>query len=196
MGGVDVIVFDLDGTLISEEIPKKIYREAFRRSIERLRMEGFKVPENFKDYSFKNYQAILKCEDYGLRDAFKSIYTLEYNRVLEEMLNHIEMYEKERAEKIYCHALKKYNPKKVFIVTANPGAKVIIKIVLPQVEENSVIIVDGDRYVEEKSRVLRELKRLGKVIYIADKEELDGEVAQNAEVDFINVNSMFEILNT
>jgi histidinol phosphatase-like enzyme len=188
MGGVDVIVFDLDGTLISEEIPKKIYREAFRRSIERLRMEGFKVPENFKDYSFKNYQAILKYEDLGLRDAFKSIYTLEYNRVLEEMLNHIEMYERERAEKIYCDAIKKYNPKKVFIVTANPGAKVIIKIILPQVEENSVIIVDGDRYVEEKSRVLRELKRLGKVIYIADKEELDSEVAENAEVDFIHVN--------
>jgi phosphoglycolate phosphatase-like HAD superfamily hydrolase len=188
MGGVDVIVFDLDGTLISEEIPKKIYREAFRRSIERLRMEGFKVPENFKDYSFKNYQAILKYEDLGLRDAFKSIYTLEYNRVLEEMLNHIEMYEKERAEKIYCDAIKKYNPKKVFIVTANPGAKVIVKIILPQVEENSVIIVDGDRYVEEKSRVLRELKRLGKVIYIADKEELDSEVAENAEVDFIHVN--------
>jgi phosphoglycolate phosphatase-like HAD superfamily hydrolase len=188
MGGVDVIVFDLDGTLISEEIPKKIYREAFRRSIERLRMEGFKVPENFKDYSFKNYQAILKYEDLGLIDAFKSIYTLEYNRVLEEMLNHIEMYERERAEKIYCDAIKKYNPKKVFIVTANPGAKVIIKIILPQVEENSVIIVDGDRYVEEKSRVLRELKRLGKVIYIADKEELDSEVAENAEVDFIHVN--------
>jgi histidinol phosphatase-like enzyme len=188
MGDVDVIVFDLDGTLISEEIPKKIYREAFRRSIERLRMEGFKVPENFKDYSFKNYQAILKYEDLGLRDAFRSIYPLEYNRVLEEMLNHIEMYERERAEKIYCDAIKKYNPKKVFIVTANPGAKVIIKIILPQVEENSVIIVDGDRYVEEKSRVLRELKRLGKVIYIADKEELDSEVAENAEVDFIHVN--------
>jgi hypothetical protein len=102
------------------------------------------------------------------------------------------MYEKERAEKIYYYALKKYNPKKVFIVMANPGAKVIIKIILLQVEENSVIIVDGDRYVEEKSRVLRELKRLGKVIYIADKEELDSEVAQNAEVDFINVNSIHD----
>jgi phosphoglycolate phosphatase-like HAD superfamily hydrolase len=192
MESIDVIVFDLDGTLISEDIPKKIYREAFRRSIERLRIEGFKVPENFKDYSFQNYQAILKYEDLGLRNAFKSIYTLEYNRVLEEMLNHIEMYEKKRAEKIYCDVIKKYNPKKVFIVTANPGAKVIIKIILPKVEENSVIIVDGDRYVEEKSRVLRELKRLGKVIYIADKEELDSEVAKNAEVDFINVNSIHD----
>jgi phosphoglycolate phosphatase-like HAD superfamily hydrolase len=192
MESIDVIVFDLDGTLISEDIPKKIYREAFRRSIERLRVEGFKVPENFKDYSFQNYQAILNYEDLGLRNAFKSIYTLEYNRVLEEMLNHIEMYEKKRAEKIYCDVIKKYNPKKVFIVTANPGAKVIIKIILPKVEENSVIIVDGDRYVEEKSRVLRELKRLGKVIYIADKEELDSEVAQNAEVDFINVNSIHD----
>jgi phosphoglycolate phosphatase-like HAD superfamily hydrolase len=55
MESIDVIVFDLDGTLISEEISKKIYRDAFRRSIERLEIEGFKVPENFKDHSFQNY---------------------------------------------------------------------------------------------------------------------------------------------
>jgi len=48
--------------------------------------------------------------------------------------------------------------------------------------------------VEEKKTELKKLKNLGKVVYVADKDEIDFVAAKEAGVDYINVASLIEEL--
>jgi len=65
-----------------------------------------------------------------------------------------------------------------------PKAKEIVKLILPNVSENRVVIVGID-YEEEKQKFLERFK--GEALYVADVEELDGRVAEKAGVKFVNV---------
>jgi len=73
----------------------------------------------------------------------------------------------------YEYFVAQYKPKDVFILTANPKGDIIVKEVLPKVSGERILIVDSCSYVEEKKRELMRLKSLGKVIYVADRDELD-----------------------
>ena len=42
-----IIVIDLDGTLISDEISQKIYREAYIETLKKMKERGIEIPDEF-----------------------------------------------------------------------------------------------------------------------------------------------------
>jgi len=102
--------------------------------------------------------------------------------------------ERDKAKVMYEYLINQYRPKYVFILTANQKGDAIIEEILPEVSRDKVLIVNGNTYVEEKKRELEKLKNLGKVVYVADKDEIDFVVAKEAGVDYINVYSLVEEL--
>ena len=71
-----VLVIDLDGTLVSEEISERIYKEAYMETLERVRERGIEIPVEFYFHSFKNY-----CELTRRFRIFEEIYKDIYEEV-------------------------------------------------------------------------------------------------------------------
>jgi len=80
----------------------------------------------------------------------------------------------------------------VFILTANPKGDEIINEILPEIRRERVLIVNGNTYVEDKKAELEKLKNLGKVLYVADIDEIDFVAAKEAGVNYLNINSLME----
>jgi len=183
-----VLVIDLDGTLVSEEISERIYKEAYMETLERVRERGIEIPAEFHSYSFKNY-----CELTKKSKMFNETYKEVYERVWRKYIDGIRR-EKERAKVIYGYLINRYRPRYVFILTANPKGDEIIDEILPEIRRERVLIVNGNTYVEDKKTELEKLKNLGRVLYVADRDELDFVAAKEAGVDYINVYSLVEEL--
>jgi len=91
-----ILVMDLDGTLISEEIVKRIYREAYMETLKIMRERGIEIPEefyfpNFKDYyelarRFKLFRKVYKARRFKLFRKICEIYEDIYSKVLEKIL--------------------------------------------------------------------------------------------------------------
>jgi len=183
-----ILVMDLDGTLISEEIAERMYREAYMETLKIMRERGIEIPAEFYSYNFKN-----SCELTRRFKLFEEIYKDVYPRVLEKYSDDIRK-ERKRARVMYNYLINQCKPKYVFILTANPKGDAIIEKVLPEIPRERVLIVKGVTYVEDKKIELKKLKNLGKVVYVADKDEIDFVAAKEAGVDYINVYSLVEEL--
>jgi len=187
-----ILAIDLDGVLVSEDSALEIYEEAYLDTLEDLRKMGIKIPEEYRVHSFENYCKIAKGE-HG--ELFREIYRRNYLKTLEEHSDEIVESNRERAINVYNQAVSSYNPRDVFILTANPGGKSIVKKLIPEIEEDKIIVVDDTAYVENKSEELKKLNSLGRVIYIADRDDIDAEVARRAGVEYVNVNKFIASLN-
>ena len=183
-----ILVMDLDGTLISEEIAERMYREAYMETLKIMRERGIEIPAEFYSYNFKN-----SCELTRRFKLFEEIYKDVYPRVLEKYSDDIRK-ERKRARVMYNYLINQCKPKYVFILTANPKGDAIIEEVLPEIPRERILIVKGVTYVEDKKIELKKLKNLGKVVYVADKDEIDFVAAKEAGVDYINVASLIEEL--
>jgi beta-phosphoglucomutase-like phosphatase (HAD superfamily) len=175
---IDNLILDLDGTLISQEKAERMYREAYYGAIRKLEERGVHVPDKYKNHAYSNFRELSrKIED------FSTVYLEEYERSFNNFRREIEE-EKERAQKIYEYLISTCKPDEVWILTANPKGKDIIKIILPSIPENRVVIVNVVKYEEEKQRFLEKFE--GKTLYVADT-ELDGEIAKRSNTSFLNV---------
>jgi len=183
-----IIVIDLDGTLISDGISQKIYREAYIETLKKMKERGIEIPDEFFSHSFENY-----CEISKRYEDFEKIYKSIYPIVLEKYIDDIGR-EEEKARVIYYHLIYRYKPKSVFILTANPKGDSIINKILSDIPRENIIVVDGTKYVDDKKKVLENLKSLGKVLYVADRDDIDRQAADKAGVDYININSIIEEL--
>ena len=179
-----VVVIDLDGTLISDELAKKIYREAYIETLKIMRERGIKIPEEFSSHSFENYRELAKRYK-----EFKRIYETIYPKVMEKYIDDVRR-EEGRARSIYYYLVSQYNPKYVYILTANPKGNVIISEILPEVPRENIIVVDSINYIENKKKALESLKNLGKVLYIADADYIDRPAAEEAGVYYRNVETI------
>ena len=193
MGDDLILVIDLDGTLISEESIRKIYEESYYKTLEIMEKRGHKIRKKFRNHSFQNYRAISNM--YRDKD-FDKIYINVFLTVLEKYLHRIVEMDIERARNIYFQLVYSYSPRDVFILTANPGGRLILRELIPEIPQDKIVIVSGTRYVEEKKNVLEKLKSFGKVLYIADKDDIDAETANRAGVNYININSLVSCLNS
>ena len=102
--------------------------------------------------------------------------------------------EEEKARVIYYYLIYRHKPKSVFILTANPKGDSIINKILSDIPRENIIVVDGTKYVDDKKKVLENLKSLGKVLYVADRDDIDRQAADKAGVDYVNINSIIEEL--
>jgi DNA replicative helicase MCM subunit Mcm2 (Cdc46/Mcm family) len=183
-----VVVIDLDGTLISDELAKKIYIEAYIETLKIMRERGIKIPEEFSSHSFENYRELAKRYK-----EFKRIYETIYPKVMEKHIDDVRR-EEGRARLIYYYLVIQYRPKSVYVLTANPKGDYIISEILPEIPRESIIVVDGIKYVENKKKVLENLKNLGKVLYVADRDDIDRPAAEEAGVYYCNVETIIEEL--
>jgi phosphoglycolate phosphatase-like HAD superfamily hydrolase len=173
----EVVVMDLDGTLIREEKAFRMYKMAYDETLRELEKRGISVPSECKPHSYQNFREMSK----RIKEFFE-IFLKKYEEIFNSFKSEIEE-EKERAKKIYEYFVLN-GAREIWILTANPKAKEIVKLILPNVPENRVVIVGID-YEEEKQKFLERFK--GKALYVADVEELDGKVAEKAGVKFVNV---------
>jgi len=157
-----ILVVDLDGTLISEEISQKIYREAYANALERLREREIEIPSEFQEHNFLNY-----CKVVRRYEGFEEIYKSEYSQVLEKYMEELKEKEGKNARWLYTQLATLFVPSDIIILTANPEAHSIINQILPEISREKIIVVDGSAYVEEKRKVLESLKSFGKVLYIS-----------------------------
>jgi len=179
-----ILVIDLDGTLISDEVAQKIYREAYIETLKIMRERGIEIPDEFFSHSFKNY-----CKVSERYEEFKEIYKAIYSKAMEKYIDDVRR-EGGRARSIYYYLVNQYNPKSVYILTANPNGNVIISEILPEIPRENIIVVDGIKYVENKKKVLENLKNLGKVLYVADMDDIDRPAAEEAGVYYCNVETI------
>jgi hypothetical protein len=176
---IDNLILDLDGTLIKQEKAERMYREAYYGAIIKLEERGVYVPDKYKNHTYSNFRELSrKIED------FTNVFLEEYERSFNNFRREIEE-EKERAQKIYEYLISTYKPDEVWVLTANPKGKDIIKIILPNIPENRVVIVNGVEYEEEKQRFLEKFE--GRTLYVADLDSLDGEIAKRSNTSFLNV---------
>lgn len=173
----EIIVMDLDGTLIRKEKAEKMYRAAYDETLRELEKRGISIPSEYKPHSYQNFREMSK----RIKE-FLEIFLKKYEEIFNSFKSEIEE-EKERAKKIYEYFVLN-GAREIWILTANPKAKEIVKLILPNVSENRVVIVGID-YEEEKQKFLERFK--GEALYVADVEELDGRVAEKAGVKFVNV---------
>ena len=179
-----ILVIDLDGTLISDEVAQKIYREAYIETLKIMRERGVEIPGKFSSHSFENYREIVeRCE------KFKEIYDPVYSETIKKYIDDVRR-EEGRARSIYYYLVNQYKPKSVYILTANPKGDYIISEILPEIPRENIIVVDGIKYVENKKKVLENLKNLGKVLYIADMDDIDRPAAEEAGVYYCNVETI------
>jgi phosphoglycolate phosphatase-like HAD superfamily hydrolase len=165
----EIVVMDLDGTLIRKEKAEKMYRAAYDETLRELEKRGISISSEYKPHSYRNFREMSK----RIKE-FLGIFLKKYEEIFNSFKSEVEE-EKERAKKIYEY----------FVLNgANPKAKEIVKLILPNVSENRVVIVGID-YEEEKQKFLERFK--GEALYVADVEELDGRVAEKAGVKFVNV---------
>jgi hypothetical protein len=179
-----ILVIDLDGTLISDELAQKIYREAYIETLKIMSERGIEIPDEFSSHSFENY-----CKVAERYEEFKEIYKTIYPKAMEKYIDDVRR-EEGRAKSIYYYLVNQYNPKSVYILTANPNGNVIISEILPEIPRENIIVVDGIKYVENKKKALENLKNLGKVLYIADRDDIDRPVAEEAGVYYCNVETI------
>ena len=184
MKGDLILVIDLDGTLISDETAKKIYREAYIETLKIMRKKGIKIPEEFSSHSFENYRELAKRYE-----EFKRIYETIYPKVMKKYIDDVRG-EEGRARSIYYYLVSQYNPKSVYILTANPKGDVIISEILPEIPRKNIIVSDSIDYIESKKKALESLKNLGKVLYIADRDDIDRPAAEKAGVYYRNVETI------
>jgi len=116
-----VLVIDLDGTLIPEEISQRVYKEAYIETLERMKERGIEVPLEFYHHAFEKY-----CELSEKYELFNELYERVYPEVLEKYFNDIRK-QRERAKRIFEYLVNLYRPKDIFILTANPKGADIIK---------------------------------------------------------------------
>jgi len=185
-----ILVVDLDGTLISTTTAKRIYQEAYFEAVKEFEKNGGRIPDELKNHSYENYRRLTK-----MYSDFNEISKMAYEKVLEKYLKSIREREENNARNLYILLKSEYNPDDIYILTANPCGRRIVNMLLPEIVSEKIIIVDGSDYINEKGKVLRELKSYGRVLYIADRDELDAEVARIAEVDYINVNLAIKSIN-
>jgi beta-phosphoglucomutase-like phosphatase (HAD superfamily) len=179
-----ILVVDLDGTLISDEVAKKIYREAYIETLKIMRKRGIKIPEEFSSHSFENYRELAKRYK-----EFKKVYEDIYPKAIKKYIDDIRR-EEGRARLIYYYLVSQYNPKSVYILTANPKGNVIISEILPEIPRENIILVDSINYIENKKKALESLKNLGEVLYIADVDYIDRPAAEEAGVYYRNVETI------
>jgi hypothetical protein len=179
-----ILVIDLDGTLISDEVAQKIYREAYIETLKIMRERGIKIPDEFSSHSFENY-----CKVAERYKEFKEIYKTIYSKAMEKYIDDVRR-EGGRVRSIYYYLVNRYNPKSVYILTANPKGDAIISEILLEIPRENIIVVDGIKYIENKKKVLENLKNLGKVLYVADMDDIDRPAAEEAGVDYRNVETI------
>ena len=179
-----ILVIDLDGTLISDELAQKIYREAYIETLKIMRERGIEIPDKFSSHSFENY-----CELAKRYKEFKEIYETIYPKAMKKYIDDVRR-EEGRARSIYYYLVNQYNPKSVYILTANPKGDAIISEILPEMPRENIIVVDGIKYIENKKKVLENLKNLGRVLYLADTDDIDRPAAEEAGVYYRNVKTI------
>jgi hypothetical protein len=179
-----ILVIDLDGTLISDELAQKIYREAYIETLKIMRERGIEILDKFSSHSFENY-----CELAKRYKEFKEIYETIYPKAMEKYIDDVRR-EEGRAKSIYYYLVNQYNPKSVYILTANPKGDAIISEILPEMPRENIIVVDGIKYIENKKKVLENLKNFGKVLYVADMDDIDRPAAEEAGVYYRNVETI------
>ena len=176
---IDNLILDLDGTLIKQEKVERMYRDAYYEAIRKLEKRGVHVPDKYKNHTYSNFRELSrKIED------FTTVFLEEYERSFNNFRREIEE-EKERAQKIYEYLISTCKPDEVWVLTANPKGKDIIKIILPNIPENRVVIANGVEYEEEKQRFLEKFE--GRTLYVADLDSLDGRIAKRNNTSFLNV---------
>ena len=122
-------------------------------------------------------------------EAYKEVYERVWRKYIDDIRR-----EREKAKKIYGYLINRYKLKYVFILTANPKGDEIINEILPEIRRERVLIVNGNTYVEDKKAELEKLKNLGKVLYVADIDEIDFVAAKEAGVDYLNIHLLMEEL--
>jgi len=183
-----ILVIDLDGTLISDEVVQKIYREAYIETLKIMRERCIEIQDEFSSHGFENY-----CKVAERYEEFKEIYKIIYPKTMEKYIDDVRR-ERGRARSIYYYLVNQYNPKYVYILTANPKGDAIISEILPEIPREDIIIVDGIKYIENKKKVLKNLRKLGEVLYLADMDDIDRPAAEEAGVDYCNVETIIEEL--
>ncbi len=172
---MSIVALDLDGTLITYEKIYSIYKRAYEKTIETLKRKNVRIPTELEKHGNEYYRAFREIERFT--EEFEKIYDeiLKENSYLKE--------EKERAERIYNFVITEFKPKDVYIITANPKAKEIIKNILPEIPEEKIFITWGGNYEEEKIPLLI---KLNAEIYIGDL-PVDKKIAEKAGVRFLNI---------
>ncbi len=185
-----IIIFDLDGTLIRNCTANKLYKEGYLRTIAELEKSGRQIPGYLKKHSYENFCRLSQ----DIKEMYE-IFKEKYLQVLKENKIEIEK-EKPRARKIIELTISKYNPKEIYILSANPHANYISKILVPCMPDNNILTVEGINYYQ-KEKVLQSLKKsqngTTEIIYIGDL-EWDGEIAENVGVKFLNIKEIENVL--
>jgi hypothetical protein len=176
---IDILVLDLDGTLLTEEISRKMFEEAYYGTLEKLEDAGIVVDPKYRNPTFSNFNELSR----EIKD-YLSYFLVVFERSFNNYRRKIEENERSRAEKIYDYLVSTYKPKEVLILTANSKGKEIIRIILPNIPEDRVIIINGAEYIEDKQKFLKKLK--GRKLYVADT-EFDEEIAKKSNAEFLNI---------
>ena len=178
-----VLVLDLDGTIIDQKVSDKLYTHAYCETLDKLKKNGINIPQELQTPSYDNFRR-MAVE----RKDFLPIYTEVLKKVVKMYENEIRR-EELRARSILGKLIEKYNPKDIYVLTANQEAPYIVGIILPSIPKEKVITINGVNY-EEKEEILRKIKRNSeKVIYVANL-EIDEKIAKNAEVEFFDVKNL------
>jgi len=184
-------VIDLDDTLVSKEITRSASVYAYEKGLQKLRESGLNVPEELRTYSFRNLNRIIE-----LYPRFEEAYLSAYEEYLVGRREKL-MEEKQRAGKILETLVDIYHIDEFIILTANRAAMKIVKAMglanNPLLRE--IIIVPGINYVDEKAKIISNLKeKYERIIYVADCVVNDAEVARRSNVEFLHVKDLLERL--
>ena len=174
-----LLVMDLDGTLYDGF---EYYVRAHMRTLKKLETCGLIIPEELKffDSQYKTYVECVKCIPF-----YYSMFLAEYKEEIEN--NKEEINKKSLAAWKLMRKLEKvFKPKEIYILTANPQAKLLLQFLSIQIPSNRIVVIDGKEYIKKKGSFLKKLKKKGEVVYVGDSEE-DEIVAKKLGINFFNV---------
>jgi len=91
----EIVVMDLDGTLIRKEKAEKMYRAAYDETLRELEKRGISISSEYKPHSYRNFREMSK----RIKE-FLGIFLKKYEEIFNSFKSEVEE-EKERAKKIY-----------------------------------------------------------------------------------------------
>jgi phosphoglycolate phosphatase-like HAD superfamily hydrolase len=177
-----ILVIDLDGTLYNGF---EYYVRAHMKTIKKLETCGLTIPKELKsfDANYKSYVECVKCIPF-----YYPTFLAEFK---EEIEKHKEEIEKKSFEawRLIKELKRQYKPREIYVLTANPQAKILIKYLSIRIPSKRIVVIDGRVYMERKKGFLEKVKKKGEVVYVADSEE-DEIIARDLRIEFVNVLSL------
>lgn len=166
-----IIIFDLDGTLISSTTTMEIYSKVYEMTIKEMENNGFTFPEYLRKHGERWIEAFSYPD---FKERFNNLY-------IEFIKNYDFSSEKSRIEKILKNIKANYCAEKIYVLSDNPFVKDILKILgLDEFEtleinhkKKKVTTIEEyyQEYIRVKSEEIEKVKRtceICEIIYVGD----------------------------